>query len=65
MQKNICFINNYNNEAFIRECLQSVFNQTHPFDEVILVDDGSSDNSLKIISEFVAVYPTLRLHQKK
>ena len=65
MSKNICFINNYNNEAYIRECLESVFSQTHPFDQVILVDDGSSDHSISIISEFTATYPNLRLHQKK
>lgn len=64
MRKNICFINNYNNEAYIRECLQSVFDQTHPFDEVIIVDDGSSDGSIEIIAEFFADYPNLRLHQK-
>lgn len=64
MRKNICFINNYNNEAFIRECLQSVFSQSHPFDEVIIVDDGSSDKSTEIITEFSASYPNLKLHQK-
>jgi glycosyltransferase involved in cell wall biosynthesis len=64
MQKNICFINNYNNEAYIRACLQSVFSQTHPFDEVILLDDGSTDSSIKIISEFSAIYQNLKLHQK-
>jgi len=64
MRKNICFINNYNNEAYIRECLQSVFSQTHPFDEVLLLDDGSSDSSIKIISEFSVNHPNLKLHQK-
>ena len=64
MTKNVCFINNYNNEAFIRECLDSVFSQTHPFDQVILVDDGSKDGSLEIISEFSEIYPNLMVHQK-
>jgi glycosyltransferase involved in cell wall biosynthesis len=64
MIKNICFINSYNNEKYIRDCLQSVFSQTHPFDEVILVDDGSSDSSLEIITEFRKIYPHLKLHQK-
>ena len=64
MQKNICLINNFNNEAYILQCLQSVFSQTHPFDEVILVDDGSSDGSIGIISEFSAAYPNLKIHQK-
>ena len=64
MTKNVCFINNYNNEAFIRECLESVFGQTYPFDEVILVDDGSNDKSLEIISEFSEIYPNFRVHQK-
>lgn len=65
MQKYICFINNYNNGAYIRECLQSVFSQTHHFDEVILVDDGSSDRSIEIISEFSTVYSNLKLHLKR
>lgn len=64
MTKNVCFINNYNNESFIRECLESVFSQTIPFDQVILVDDGSNDRSLEIISEFAEVFPNFRVHQK-
>ena len=64
MIKYICFINNYNNEAFLRECLGSVYSQTHPFDEVLIVDDGSTDGSLEIISEFSSKYPNLKLLQK-
>ena len=64
MIKNICFINNYSNEAFIRDCLESVYSQTKAFDEVLVVDDGSTDSSVKIIEEFSSKYGNLKLLQK-
>jgi GT2 family glycosyltransferase len=36
---------NLNGGAYLRECLESVFAQTHPRLEVILVDNGSTDGS--------------------
>lgn len=39
-------IPNYNYEAYIGERLRSVFDQTHPLREVIVLDDASPDNSL-------------------
>jgi glycosyltransferase involved in cell wall biosynthesis len=65
MTKYVCFINNYNNEAFIRECLESVYSQTRPFDEVLVVDDGSTDSSVQIIKEFCSKYPNLKFLEKK
>ena len=65
MIRNVCFINNYNNELYIRECLDSVYSQSHPFDEVLVVDDGSTDYSLKIIEEFSSRRPNLKLVQKE
>ncbi|MGR1373061.1 glycosyltransferase family 2 protein, partial [Streptococcus agalactiae] len=38
----------YNSEAYLKECVQSVLQQTHPLIEVILIDDGSTDNSGEI-----------------
>ncbi|WP_353427766.1 glycosyltransferase [Polynucleobacter sp. MWH-UH19D] len=64
MIKNICLINNYNNQKFISDCLDSVFTQTHPFDQVIIVDDGSTDNSLQIIDQFLQKYTHLKLLKK-
>ena len=42
----------YNVEKYIRECLDSIVNQTYKNLQIILVDDGSSDNSGKICDEF-------------
>lgn len=42
----------YNGESYIENCLNSIKEQGDISTEIILVDDGSTDNSLKIISEF-------------
>jgi glycosyltransferase involved in cell wall biosynthesis len=42
-------INNYNNGPWIRACVDSVLAQTLPPDEIILYDDGSTDDSLAIL----------------
>lgn len=42
----------YNVEEYLRECLDSVINQTLKEIEIICVDDGSTDNSLKILKEY-------------
>ncbi len=42
----------YNVEEHLKKCITSIINQTIKNFEVILVNDGSTDNSLKIIKEF-------------
>lgn len=42
----------YNVEKYLPECLESVINQTYEKLEIILVNDGSTDNSLKICNEY-------------
>ncbi|MGK4047086.1 glycosyltransferase family 2 protein [Ligilactobacillus salivarius] len=44
----------YNVETYLRECLDSIMNQTFKDFEVIMVDDGSTDNSFMICQEYVA-----------
>ena len=44
----------YNTEKYLRECLDSVANQTLRDIEIICVDDGSTDNSLAILREYAA-----------
>jgi glycosyltransferase involved in cell wall biosynthesis len=42
----------YNSEKFLKESLESVINQTYDNIEIICIDDGSADNSLKILKQF-------------
>ncbi len=44
----------YNVGEYLRECLDSVINQTLKEIEIICVDDGSTDNSLDILKEYAA-----------
>ena len=44
----------YNMEKYIEECLNSILNQTFQDWECIVVNDGSTDNTLAIIENFVA-----------
>lgn len=46
------YITNYNYELFIRESIQSVLNQNFQDFELLIIDDGSTDNSKLIIEEY-------------
>lgn len=50
----------YNSEKFIEECLESIFSQTYKNVEVIVVNDCSTDNTLKVLEgyEQIKVYST-------
>lgn len=42
----------YNAEKYLRRCLDSLINQTYKKIEIILINDGSKDNSLQIMKEY-------------
>ena len=42
----------YNSEKYLKECLDSIVNQTLKNIEIICVDDGSTDNSLAILYDY-------------
>ena len=51
----------YNVEKYIEDCLSSVIEQTVPFDEIIIVNDGSIDGSGKICREYQSAHPEIIL----
>ena len=53
----------YNGERFLRECLESLRNQTLRDMRFILVDDGSTDSSGQICEEYAATDPRFLLSQ--
>ena len=52
---------NYNNGQFISETLESALAQTYPNIEIVIVDDGSSDDSLQEIGRFMESHPDSRI----
>lgn len=55
----------YNVEIYLRQCLESLIHQTYLNLEVIMVDDGSKDNSGKICDEYVKKDKRFRVVHKK
>lgn len=44
----------YNGQDLIEPCLNSVLKQTYPNIEILIIDNASTDNTLKVISKFVS-----------
>ncbi len=55
----------YNYENFIGETLDGILSQTYRHFEVIVVDDGSKDNSVDVIGKYVEKYSNVRLYTHK
>ena len=55
----------YNTSKYLDECLQSVLCQTETDYEIVLVDDGSTDDSGKICDCYAEQYPHIRVIHKE
>jgi len=54
-----CIVPNYNHAAYLRERLDSILAQTRMPDEILLLDDCSTDSSREILEAYAARHPDL------
>ncbi len=55
----------YNNDRYLDNCIKSIIGQTYQNLEIILIDDGSTDNSDKIINNYAKKDSRIKtIHQK-
>ena len=54
----------YNSSKFLSRCIDSLINQTYKNIEIILVNDGSKDNSLEICNEYVKLDNRIKVFDK-
>jgi len=52
---------NYNHARFVDRALRALLAQKRAADEIIVIDDGSTDDSVRIIDEVAARAPTIRV----
>ena len=58
-------IANYNNGQYFKNCYDSIISQTYIDWEVIIVDDGSTDNSIEIIEQLISNNTKFKLYQNE
>lgn len=58
-------IPNYNNAPYLEDCIKSVENQSYPVQEIIVVDDCSTDNSLAVLEELKERYDNIVIHRQE
>jgi glycosyltransferase involved in cell wall biosynthesis len=56
-----CVISSYNYAQFICEAVDSALAQTVAFDEIIIVDDGSTDGTVDLLNDRYARNPSIRI----
>ena len=56
----------YNVEGYLNKCIESIINQSYKDLEIILVDDGSTDNSSAICDRYAEVdMRIINIHKSK
>ena len=55
----------YNSEQELRDCLDSLVEQTEKDIEIIVIDDGSTDNSPDIEAEYQKKYPNVKVYRNE
>lgn len=56
----------YNGAKFLQQQLQSIYEQTHAVNEIIVCDDGSTDDTLQLLRAFQEQHPqVVQIHQNQ
>lgn len=55
----------YNVKKYLKRCIDSLLRQTLSADEILLIDDGSTDGSEVLCDEYAREYPFIKVHHKK
>ena len=63
-QKETIYIAAYNAEKTILSCVNSIINQTIKFDEILIIDDKSTDNTVKLLENFQNIKLLKNSHNK-
>ena len=59
-----CLISNFNYAQFVGEAIEGALRQTVPFDQIVVVDDGSTDGSLKLLMSKYERHPLVQILSK-
>jgi glycosyltransferase involved in cell wall biosynthesis len=59
------YITNHNYEKYLKQSIESVLNQNFKNFELIIIDDGSTDNSKKIINEYESYSNVSIIYQRR
>ena len=55
----------YNVEQYLNRCIESLVNQTYTNLEILLIDDGSTDNSGKLAEKWISNDQRIKVYHKK
>ena len=55
----------YNVDKYLNRCINSILKQTYSNLEILLIDDGSTDNSGAICDKYASEFDNIRVYHKK
>jgi len=63
--KSTAILSNYNHAEFLPHALNALLAQTRLPDELIVIDDASTDNSMAVIKDYLSRHPQIRFQRNK
>ena len=55
----------YNVERFLPQCLDSIVGQTYPHLQIVLIDDGSTDDTWNVLQQYAAKDPRIEIYHQE